>query len=76
MGALAVFLKWWKPKTTFRFAGEQESAASIETARTNPAAPAYSGGQIFKAWSPFLLADGDDFRMGHSICQIRADRAL
>ncbi|WP_029878661.1 L-lactate permease, partial [Bacillus subtilis] len=46
---------WWKPKTTFRFAGEQESAASIETARTNPAAPAYSGGQIFKAWSPFLL---------------------
>ncbi|MBA5713908.1 L-lactate permease LutP [Bacillus subtilis] len=55
MAALAVFLKWWNPKTTFRFAGEQESAASIETARTNPAAPAYSGGQIFKAWSPFLL---------------------
>ncbi|WP_370956994.1 L-lactate permease LutP [Bacillus subtilis] len=55
MAALAVFLKWWKPKRTFRFAGEQESAASIETARTNPAAPAYSGGQIFKAWSPFLL---------------------
>ena len=55
MAALAVFLKWWKPKTTVRFAGEQESAASIETARTNPAAPAYSGGQIFKAWSPFLL---------------------
>nr|WGD65934.1 hypothetical protein P5652_04310 [Bacillus subtilis] len=25
MAALAVFLKWWKPKTTFRFAGEQES---------------------------------------------------
>ncbi|MDI6547396.1 L-lactate permease LutP [Bacillus subtilis] len=55
MAALAVFLKWWKPKTTFRFADEQESAASIETARTNPAAPAYSSGQIFKAWSPFLL---------------------
>ncbi|MED4557418.1 L-lactate permease LutP [Bacillus subtilis] len=55
MAALAVFLRWWTPKTTFRFAGEQESAASIETARTNPAAPAYSGGQIFKAWSPFLL---------------------
>ncbi|MBW9314612.1 L-lactate permease LutP [Bacillus subtilis] len=55
MAALAVFLKWWKPKTTFRFAVSIESAASIETARTNPAAPAYSGGQIFKAWSPFLL---------------------
>ncbi|WP_116315840.1 L-lactate permease LutP [Bacillus subtilis] len=55
MAALAVFLRWWTPKTTFRFAGEQESVASIETARTNPAAPAYSGGQIFKAWSPFLL---------------------
>ncbi|AOR99789.1 L-lactate permease LutP [Bacillus subtilis] len=55
MAALAVFLRWWTPKTAFRFAGEQESAASIETARTNPAAPAYSGGQIFKAWSPFLL---------------------
>lgn len=55
MAALAVFLKWWKPKTTFRFANEQESAAAIETAKTNPAAPAYSGGQIFKAWSPFLL---------------------
>ncbi|MEC2064000.1 L-lactate permease LutP [Bacillus inaquosorum] len=55
MAALAVFLKWWKPKTTFRFASEQESAAAIETAKTNPATPAYSGGQIFKAWSPFLL---------------------
>ncbi|WP_044445600.1 L-lactate permease LutP [Bacillus spizizenii] len=55
MAALAVFLKWWKPKTTFRFANEQESAAAIETAKTNPAAPAFSGGQIFKAWSPFLL---------------------
>ncbi|MCY7974000.1 L-lactate permease LutP [Bacillus inaquosorum] len=55
MAALAVFLKWWKPKTTFRFASEQESAAAIETAKTNSAAPAYSGGQIFKAWSPFLL---------------------
>ncbi|MFL6976824.1 L-lactate permease LutP [Bacillus inaquosorum] len=55
MAALAVFLKWWKPNTTFRFASEQESAAAIETAKTNSAAPAYSGGQIFKAWSPFLL---------------------
>ncbi|QIW81460.1 L-lactate permease LutP [Bacillus tequilensis] len=55
MAALAVFLKVWKPKTTFRFSGEQESAAAIEMAKTNPAAAAYSGGQIFKAWSPFLL---------------------
>ncbi|MEC1750808.1 L-lactate permease LutP [Bacillus mojavensis] len=55
MAALAVFLKWWKPKKTFRFAGEQESAAAIETAKLHPDAPAYTGGQIFKAWSPFLL---------------------
>lgn len=56
MAALAVFLKWWKPKKTFRFAGEQESAAAIETAKLHPDdAPAYTGEQIFKAWSPFLL---------------------
>ncbi|MDR6121763.1 lactate permease [Bacillus sp. SLBN-46] len=54
--ALAIFLKFWKPKTIFRFAAEQELAATAAVKhpvgnfqKTNTA------GQIFKAWSPFLV---------------------
>ncbi|WP_413307451.1 lactate permease LctP family transporter [Bacillus sp. 1P10SD] len=54
--ALAIFLKFWKPKTVFRFAAEQELAATAAAKtpvgniqKTN------TGGQIFKAWSPFLV---------------------
>lgn len=54
MAALAVFLKFWKPKTTFRFPAEQEAAASLEKQKSE-SEPTYSGGEIFKAWSPFLL---------------------
>lgn len=51
MGALAVFLKFWKPKTAFRFAAERESAAASD----HEAPAVYGGVAIFKAWSPFLL---------------------
>ncbi|MFL6557845.1 MAG: L-lactate permease, partial [Bacillus sp. (in: firmicutes)] len=55
--ALAVFLKFWKPKTIFRFSSEQELAATsarkLKTMKVK-----YTGGQIFKAWSPFLLLTG------------------
>jgi lactate permease len=52
--ALAVFLKFWKPKTIFRFASEQELAAtSARKLKTQEVK--HTGGQIFKAWSPFLL---------------------
>jgi lactate permease len=49
--ALAIFLKFWKPKTIFRFSSEQETASlsqktSIQT---------YTKSQIFRAWSPFLV---------------------
>ncbi|WP_374721446.1 L-lactate permease [Peribacillus tepidiphilus] len=48
--ALAIFLKFWKPKSIYRFASENEAAATVETAPKT-----YTGGQIFKAWSPFLV---------------------
>ncbi len=54
--ALAIFLNFWKPKTIFRFSAEQEfaaSAASSTAVKGN--AGHYTGGQIFKAWSPFIL---------------------
>ncbi|WHY68501.1 L-lactate permease [Neobacillus sp. SuZ13] len=52
--ALAIFLKFWKPKTIFRFASEQELAAtSARQLKTQDVQ--HTGGQIFKAWSPFLL---------------------
>ncbi|ASG23869.1 lactate permease LctP family transporter [Nitrospirillum viridazoti] len=44
---LTVFLKFWKPKTIFRFK-DQETAEER-------GAHAYTGGQILKAWSPFLI---------------------
>ncbi|WFA04674.1 L-lactate permease LutP [Bacillus sp. HSf4] len=52
--ALAVFLKFWKPKTPFKFPHEKEAAAAAESQSRDQAA-AYSPGQIFKAWTPFLL---------------------
>lgn len=53
--ALAIFLKFWKPKTIFRFSSEQELAASVAAKVSNSQQVKYSGGQIFKAWSPFLV---------------------
>ncbi|AOL33366.1 MULTISPECIES: L-lactate permease [Geobacillus thermoleovorans group] len=48
--ALAVFLKYWKPKSTFRFATESEVAAAGQVARATQ-----RGGEVFRAWSPFLV---------------------
>jgi lactate permease len=45
--ALIVFLKFWKPKTTWRF--DNEPAPTINTEITYPTA------QIVRAWSPFIL---------------------
>jgi lactate permease len=59
--ALAIFLKFWKPKTIFRFSGEEEHAATTATSTITTTklkkskVVQYTGGQIFKAWSPFLV---------------------
>jgi lactate permease len=56
--ALAIFLKFWKPKTIFRFAAEQEMAASVAHKKVPQKSQTFTGGQIFKAWSPFLVLTG------------------
>ena len=56
--ALAIFLKFWKPKTIFRFTSEQELAATSTAKTLKTQDVKHSGGQIFKAWSPFLLLTG------------------
>jgi lactate permease len=56
--ALAVFLKFWKPKNIFRFKAEQELAATTTTKKIVKIKEHYTGGQIFKAWSPFLVLTG------------------
>ncbi|MGG1679981.1 L-lactate permease [Neobacillus sp. NRS-1170] len=53
--ALAIFLKFWKPKTIFRFKAEQEMASAVTAYTLQKSRAKYSGGQIFKAWSPFLV---------------------
>ncbi|WP_413307497.1 lactate permease LctP family transporter [Bacillus sp. 1P10SD] len=53
--ALAIFLKFWKPKTIFRFSDEQEMAAALTAKAPKYQQVKYTGGQIFKAWSPFLV---------------------
>jgi lactate permease len=45
-----VFLKVWKPKHIHRF--QQQEGGIVEVAAT---AERYTGGQILKAWSPFLV---------------------
>ncbi len=45
--ALIVFLKFWKPKTIWRFPNDPPASSATETR--------YTGGQIMKAWSSFLV---------------------
>ncbi|MFC5410952.1 L-lactate permease [Larkinella bovis] len=44
---MMVFLRFWKPKTVWRFANEP--APTFQTDRS------YTGGQMLRAWSPFLV---------------------
>lgn len=44
---LVVFIRFWKPRTTWNF--------PEDSVKSKAAAPVYTGGQIFKAWSPFLI---------------------
>ncbi len=50
--ALVIFLKFWKPKKIFLFKGEAETAAA-EQEKTPEST--YTAGEIFHAWSPFLI---------------------
>ncbi len=45
--ALAVFLRYWKPKNIWRFADEAKMTKSSKLE--------YSAGQVLKAWSPFII---------------------
>ncbi|MDP4087293.1 MAG: L-lactate permease [Bacillota bacterium] len=56
--ALAVFLKFWKPKSTFKFSAEAEAAATVASPKLSTKQVQYTGAQIFKAWSPFLILTG------------------
>ena len=51
---LTVFLKRWKPAHIFRFAPEPGEAAPAAAVPAD-AGHRYTTGQIFKAWSPFLI---------------------
>ena len=50
LGALALFLKFWQPKEIWSFAGGASSGVA-----SAPHGSRYSIGEIFRAWSPFLL---------------------
>ncbi|MDR2233388.1 MAG: L-lactate permease [Tannerella sp.] len=43
---LAVFLRFWKPKNAYYFADEKQAEKSNKQ---------YTGGQILKAWSPYII---------------------
>ena len=44
---LVIFIKFWQPKTVWNF--PEDAATTVVTGTS------YSAGQIFKAWSPFLI---------------------
>jgi lactate permease len=52
LSALAIFLKFWQPKSIFRF---QSETISDEDATVSEKRAAYTKGEVFKAWSPFLV---------------------
>lgn len=45
--SLTVFLRFWKPQSIWRFPDDPDVSSVTETR--------YTGGQILKAWSPFLV---------------------
>jgi lactate permease len=45
MGALMVLLRFWRPKTVFRFAHDPSA---------EPAAAGHTGAQVLRAWSPYM----------------------
>ena len=53
---LTLFLKVWHPKENFRFANDG-STKGICVARSGKAGSTlgFTGGQVFKAWSPFII---------------------
>lgn len=55
--ALTAFLKFWQPKTIFRFAPEAGTNPVADAAKANLAAPAVklTTGVVLKAWSPFII---------------------
>src|SRR3989475_1009215 len=53
--ATVVFLRFWRPKRTWRFE-EERAAAPVGQASGKPAAARrYTAGQIAKAWMPFAI---------------------
>lgn len=56
--ALAIFMKFWQPKTIYRFSAEQEIAVTMTANTPKLKHNTYTSGQIFKAWSPFLILTG------------------
>lgn len=51
---LGIFLKFWKPKTIFRFSAEKELASTLAVNEPDEDQP-HTDKQILKAWSPFLI---------------------
>ncbi|QXH35196.1 lactate permease LctP family transporter [Pseudomonas muyukensis] len=51
--ALTLFLKVWQPKRAFSQAQGSVGAAVVQASGSQPSP--YSFGEIFKAWSPFLI---------------------
>ncbi|CAK9887410.1 MULTISPECIES: lactate permease LctP family transporter [Pseudomonas] len=51
--SLTLFLKVWQPKRSFAAAPGSVGAAVVQSSGSQPSP--YSFGEIFKAWSPFLI---------------------
>ncbi|MGG3693988.1 L-lactate permease [Heyndrickxia ginsengihumi] len=51
---LAIFLKFWKPKSIFRFAHE-EAAATLSVSEPSKAISPHTRWEIVRAWSPFII---------------------
>ncbi|MEC2057723.1 lactate permease LctP family transporter [Peribacillus psychrosaccharolyticus] len=51
---LGIFLKFWKPKTIFRFSAEKELASTLAVNEPDEDQP-HTDKQILKAWSPFFI---------------------
>ena len=57
--ALAVMLRFWQPRRTWRFEGEADAADHAAAA-----APTYTRGEIAKAWMPWVILSACVFLWG------------
>ncbi|UOF90271.1 L-lactate permease [Fodinisporobacter ferrooxydans] len=53
--AVIILMRFWQPKTIFRFKNEEQIAATSELGLKSNLPPKHSAGEVLRAWTPYIL---------------------